>query len=96
MEQIERKLVEAAIVEAAKVGFHAYQVNDGGDNVAAQTVTEVVAVVGAMDQASIFFKHEDGRRAWLVVVPGNGNDCLANRSVTPGFSEAMDKVCFAE
>ena len=84
MQQIERRLIEAAIVEAAKVGFHAYQVNDGGDNVPAQTAAEVVAVVGAMDLASIFFKHEDGRRAWLVVVPGNGESCLANHSVTPG------------
>lgn len=92
MQQIERKLIEAAIVEAAKVGFHAYQVNDGGDNVPAQTVAEVVAVVDSVDEASIHFKHEDGRRAWLYVVLGNGEDCLADHSVTPGFSDAMDKA----
>lgn len=97
MQQIERKLIEAAIVEAAKVGFHAYQVNDGGDNVPAQTVAEVVEVLtDSITHASIHFKHEDGRRAWLFVVMGNGEDCLADHSVTPDFSEAMDRACFAE
>lgn len=96
MQTIERKLIEAALDEARKAGFEAYQVNDGGENVPAITLVEVLDAVDAVCASSIHFRHSNGQRAWLYVVLGNGVDCLADHSVTAGFADAMDRVYMSQ
>jgi hypothetical protein len=92
MKQIEKELIESALREAAREGFTPYQVNDGGDNVPAVSTQQVLEVVDSVDESAIHFRHSNGQRAWLFVVLGNGPDCLADHSVTPGFSDAMDRI----
>lgn len=97
MQSIEKTMILKAIRAAKAAGFNVTGVDDGGDLVPCRTEEETLSTVDSVDDSVIYFKKDaEGaqpeRRASLVVVLGNGEDCLVDHSLTPGFGEAMDTV----
>ena len=97
MQSIEKTMILKAIRAAKTAGFSVTGVNDGGDFVPCRTEEETLSAVDSVDDSVIYLKKEakgdePERGASLVVVLGNGEDCLADHSLTPGFAEAMDTV----
>lgn len=102
MSPVERKIVRSIVEQAMLAGWIPHQIDDGGDFVTVRTSSipsvaamqrKVLDVVESVHESRIFFRREDNnRRAWALIIPGNGRDCLSDYSAIPGFDEAMEKV----
>lgn len=97
MQAIEKTMILKAVSAAKAAGFDVTGVYDGGKFVPCHTEAETLSAVDSVDDSVVHFLkkaqgEEPARRAALVVVLGNGEDCLVDHSLTPGFGEAMDTV----
>lgn len=99
----ERTQIRRALRAVQAAGFYPVAVDDGGHRLVyggkpILTETEVLGAVSAVDDARVHFRTQDNakpRRAWFYVVLGNardGSEVIADWTVTPGFTEAIDSI----
>lgn len=76
--ELEKAVVRALVDHCGKFGWHAVEVNDGGDEPAIEVPyatglngDQVVEHVFAVDEAKVYFSNGQMRRHWVLIVLGN-------------------------
>lgn len=88
--RLEEKVIRFLLREAKKDGWVPFAVLHE-ENVPTTTEREVIAETSACDESHIRFEHkESGIRSYVLVVRGNGIDCLADCGVQ--MSATYDRV----
>jgi hypothetical protein len=91
---LERAIVANLIAHLQAAGFEPYKASDGEERHKVSTIKEAMEVIFSVDQAWLYVRKagvEKGHTVMLVL--GNGEDCIADHSVGDGFDEAMDEFC---
>lgn len=87
--KLERKIVRHLLSTALAAGWTVEAVDDGGfDDARCTNIDEVMEAVFSVDESTIFFnKTIEGVKKCLgvLIVLGNGIDCIADNSVHPVF-----------
>lgn len=90
---LERAVVANLIAHLQAAGFQPTGVNDGGDErIKTPDLKSAMEAIFAVDDSRLYVKREgDAKGHTIVLVLGNGEDCIADHSMGPGFDEAMDE-----
>lgn len=91
---LERRIVWFLMAHLAAAGFTVDSVWDGEEEVDTKTPAQVMEAVFAVDDVPTirFSKGEDVGRFGVMIVPGNGEDCVSDWTwtVDAGWNAAMD------
>ena len=97
----ERLTTEAAMIRGlirglGKVGYKPVCVFDGEEYVNGTTETATMDTVFSVDESTITFKGRDGEVYGVLIVLGNGVDCIpdwnVSRDDTNGWNAAIERV----
>ena len=95
-QEIERRVITHLITTMRDNGWSIKYIGDGEENVRCEDHNEALDTVFSVDESNIVFV-KDGKRRQVVVVLGNGADCLADHS-DPGeddeFVQIMDNLVY--
>lgn len=85
MQAIERAIISHFIASALDAGFRVHAVHDGEERhlmkpTHAGTVAEALTIIDSVDEAYVYFAKPGQRGETLVVILGNGEDCLSDMS----------------
>lgn len=97
MQEIVQQMIERAIEEAKRENFFVRGVHDGEELIPTQTVSDVLELVETQQSSTIHFvraatNDRQAVRSLLVVVPEQGQDCFADWTEPPEFSEAIGRA----
>lgn len=90
MQTIERIIISHFLTAARAAGFIPHNVDDGGDErVPCTTDEQVLAAIDSVDDCRVYFGRANAdaiaqhgsRRECLVIVLGNGEDCISDMSL---------------
>lgn len=95
--RVEARIVRRLCRELQKAGYLPESVWDGGEYVKVRTVAQVISAVFAVDNATIHFDRgagANGRAHGVLIVLGNGLDCLADWHIGDAvFDAVVTRVC---
>lgn len=76
-EKLERAIVTRLVKDMAKIGWKPVETYDDGEYVPTTSLKAVLATVFSVDMSTISFK-KDGRVKGVLIVCGNGEDCISD------------------
>lgn len=93
----ERQLLERTIVAnlvhyLEHHGFHPYRVFDGEEYVKTLVVKDVLEAVFSVDESRLHVRKGVGRGHTIVIILGNGVDCISDHSVAPYDEDQFEAV----
>jgi hypothetical protein len=80
MRDIESKIIRHFIRAATAAGFHLHSCSDGEERQRVRTEREAFEVIDSVDQSWLYFSKEGHKNEVLVIILGNGIDCLSDMS----------------
>jgi hypothetical protein len=90
--RVERAVVYALGKHLEAAGFLPVAVDDGETRTKVDSIKAAMELVFNLDEAHVFFRKPHGRRHWVYLVLGNGEDVVSDYglSESDGWSAAMD------
>lgn len=79
---IEERMVRGLIRGLKKTGYTPVCTYDGGEYVEGNTETATLDTVFSVDESTISFKGKDGEIWGVLIVLGNGGDCIVDYNVS--------------
>lgn len=94
-QKLERKIVANLIHFLSDKGFRLTHVDDEEENVPVGDAKEAMELLFDLDESQLVFQKSGHKPHWVLIVLGNGADCVADYSLlrddADGFDAAMDE-----